>query len=80
MNDLLEIIKMGGPVTAVSGLFLWYFDRLDKRTKNLLENHLQHVTESMNKNTVVLERLSVLLGQVLDKRTVKKWQREIKKQ
>lgn len=80
MNDLLEIIKMGGPVTAVSGLFLWYFDRLDKRTKNLLENHLQHVTESMNKNTVVLERLSVLLGQVLDKRTVQKWQREIKKQ
>lgn len=68
MESLLEIIKIGGPATAVSAIFLWYFDRLDKRTKNLIENHLSHLTEAMNKNTVVLERLATLLDRSLKKK------------
>jgi uncharacterized protein YigA (DUF484 family) len=67
MNDLIDIIKVGGPATAISGLFLWYFDRLDKRTKALIENHLTHLTDVMNRNTVVLERLSVLIERLLKK-------------
>jgi len=68
MNDFIELVKIGGPATAIAGLFLWYFDRLDKRTKNLLENHLTHVSEALNKNTVVLERLSILIEKFLKKK------------
>ena len=76
MNDFIEVIKIGGPVTAISVVFLYYIDRMDKRTKSLVENHLQHVSDAINKNTIVLERLSSLLSQVLDKRTVRRWRKE----
>ena len=65
MDDFLEIVKVGGPVTAVSMVFLWYFDRLDKRTKELIENHLQHMTEALNKNSKVLEKLSTLINRMM---------------
>ena len=68
MNDFIEIIKVGGPVTAISFVFLYYIDRMDKRTKNLVENHLTHLTQAMNKNTVVLERLATLLDRSLRKK------------
>ena len=61
MNETIEIIKIGGPAVATAALFLYYIDRMDKRVKNLIENHLSHVTEAINKNTQVLERLTVTI-------------------
>ena len=71
MNDIIEVIKLGGPVLGVCFAFLYYIDRMDKRTKVLVENHLSHLTEAMNKNTVVLERLATLLDRSLRKRDKK---------
>ena len=68
MNDFIEIIKVGGPVTAISVVFLYYIDRMDKRTKNLVENHMNHTSEAINKNTIVLEKLSVLIEKFLKKK------------
>ena len=62
MNDLIEMTKIGGPVTAISIVFLYYIDRMDKRTKILIENHLQHISEAINRNTQMLERLSVIIN------------------
>lgn len=70
MQELIEIIKIGGPATAIASIFVWYLDRLDKRNTSLIENHFNHITDALNKNTVVLERLSTLLDTFLKKKKV----------
>jgi len=68
MNDLIEIIKVGGPVTAISVVFLYFFDRLDKRHTKLIENHMQHVSDAINKNTKVLSILVTLIKKLNGKK------------
>ncbi len=61
MNDLIEIVKIGGPVTAVSVVFLYYIDRMDKRNTTLIQNHFQHVSDAIDRNTKVLSALVTLI-------------------
>ena len=68
MQEVIEVIKIGGPTTAVSVIFLWFFDRVNKRTTILIENHLKHETDAINKNTVVLEHLSTLIEHWMKKK------------
>ena len=71
MNDFLEILKIGGPAVGTAALFLYYVDRMDRRVKSLIENHLAHITEAINKNTQVLERLTVTI-ELFNKKRKKK--------
>ena len=61
MNELLEILKVGGPTVATAVAFLWYIDRMDKRMNSLICNHFQHISDAINRNTEVLATLTVLI-------------------
>ena len=71
MNEIIEIIKIGGPVLATASIFLYYGDKQSKRTNELIENHLQHLSENLNKNTVVLKELSTLIKIIVKKNGLK---------
>jgi hypothetical protein len=72
MNELINIIEIGGPVLATASIFLFYSEKKDKRTCELIENHLRHSTEAINKNTVVLEKLFTLIRIIAKKNGLKK--------
>lgn len=72
MSDMLEIVRVGGPVAAVSAMFLVYMDKEHKRTFETINNHLNHLNETMNKNNVVLERLSGLISQLVESKRTKR--------
>jgi hypothetical protein len=61
MNELLEILKVGGPTVATAVAFLWYIDRMDKRANTLICNHFEHITDVINRNTEILASLSILI-------------------
>ena len=64
MQELIEIIKIGGPSVATAALFLWYIDRMDKRMNELVSNHFQHISDAIEGNTKVLSALTVLIKDV----------------
>jgi hypothetical protein len=67
MNEIIEVIKIGGPVLATATIFLFYSEKKDKRTNELIENHLRHSTDAISKNTVVLGQLSTLIKIIVKK-------------
>ena len=74
MNDLIEIVKIGGPATAMAVIFIWYIDRSDKRHKNTIDNHMEHNTDAMLQNARALEKVSKsidILGKTLRGKVVK---------
>ena len=61
MNELTQILTIGGPPAVICTLFLYYIDRMDRRTKILIENHMEHNTDAVNKNTIVLNKLANII-------------------
>lgn len=68
MNELIEIIKIGGPAVTTVGIFAWYLDRMDKRNNTMICNHFQHVTDAINHNTEVLSILITLIKKLNGKK------------
>ena len=64
MQEMFEIVKVGGPVAAVTALFLVFMDRDHRRTNTTLNNHLNHLNETLNKNNILLEKLSGLIARL----------------
>ncbi len=60
-DNLIQLFIQSGPVAAISLVFLFYMDRVDKRTNDLIANHLKHSTEAMNKMTKTLTKLSTII-------------------
>lgn len=60
-NQIINIItnSIGAVSTAI--LFLIYIDRQDKRQTILIENHLRHSTEAINKMSNAITKLSGLI-------------------
>lgn len=68
MNDLIEILKIGGPTISTVVAFVWYLDRLDKRTNTMICNHFQHVSDAIDRNTKVLSTLIILIKKLNGKK------------
>jgi len=68
MNDLTEILKIGGPAAVICALFLYYIDRMDKRTNAMICNHFQHVSDAIDRNTKVLSSLSTIIKKLNGKK------------
>jgi len=68
MQELIELVKIGGPAVTTVGIFCWYLDRQDKRINQMICNHFQHVTEAINHNTEVLSILVTLIKKLNGKK------------
>lgn len=74
MSEFSEIIKVAGPVGAVSLIFLFYIDRMDKRHTSTIEKHLDKTANALAGTTAVLQKLVGLinvLGKTLKGKVIK---------
>lgn len=75
MNDFIwEILKIGGPAACIVALFLYFWDKKDARITNLVENHLNHNTQtisrmerSLTKLSLVIERLTKCVDKLVNR-------------
>lgn len=65
MNEIIEIIRIGGPTVAISVVFIWYLDRSDKRNNTIFCNHLDHMVDAIAKNTLISEKNTLVLAQLV---------------
>ena len=73
--EFMEILKVGGPVTAVSVVFLYYMDKQSRRDGESLNGHLKRQekvmdnnTKGWNKNTKALTELITLVKKLNGRR------------
>ena len=55
--ELTDILTNSIGAVAVAFIFLIYLDRQDKRTTELINNHLKHSTDAMQDMSVALSKL-----------------------
>ena len=60
MSDIVNIISTVGYPIAMSLILMWYIYTTSKQHKE----EIDRMTEALNHNTVVLERLCTKLGEV----------------
>lgn len=68
MNDLIELIKIGGPSVATAAIFLYFIDKQGKRTDSMICNHFEHVAGAIDRNTKILSQLATLIKRLNGKR------------
>mgnify|MGYP001606051975 FL=1 len=55
--ELTDILTNSIGAVAVAFIFLIYLDRQDKRTTELINNHLKHSTDAMQDMSIALSKL-----------------------
>lgn len=67
-KGILDTLIQAGGVALVAGIFLWYLDRenkrqeqKDKRTNELIGNHLKHSTDAMERVSIALTKLTTVM-------------------
>ena len=69
-NIIADVLTNSIGAVAVTIVFLFYLDRQDKRTTNLIQNHLKHSTDAMQEMSIALTKLVTVIGSL--KRFIKK--------
>lgn len=65
--DLLEILKVGGPVFALAALIILLADRHVRMLLKLLSNHLTHVEKEMARSSAASEATRGAIERLVDR-------------
>jgi len=71
MDIWIEVLKIGGPVSAIAIVgyfiikeFLKYMNKRDERFTQLIGNHINHNTTALNELSKVVSELSIYIKKI----------------
>lgn len=64
MENVLEIIKIGGPSLATAACFLWYMNKKDERTADHMKSQTEECHAQQDRGVKVADRMLEMIGKL----------------